>query len=76
MFSFIQDQIQTKVNEIIFKKPIKREKEEDLNLTGSPLRDNCEIDYIEEDVELASSWNNLWSEYDETYRAVPIARAQ
>lgn len=58
-----------------FSKIPKKVKKEDLDLTGSPLRDDCEIDYIE-DTDLANSWMNLWSENDESFHAVPIIRAQ
>lgn len=48
----------------------------DLNLTGSPLRDTCDIDYINESMDSSLGWNNLWAEEDESYRPISIIRAQ
>lgn len=48
----------------------------DLNLTGSPLRDTCDIDYINDSVDSFLGWNNLWTEEDESFRPISIVRAQ
>lgn len=48
----------------------------DLNLTGSPLRDTCDIDYINDSMDSLLGWNYLWTEEDETYRPISIIRAQ
>lgn len=48
----------------------------DLNLTGSPLRDTCDIDYIDDSMDSLLDWNNLWTEEDETYHPISLIRAQ
>lgn len=48
----------------------------DLNLTGSPLRDTCNIDYIDDSMDQSLGWTYFWAEEDETYRPIPFIRAQ
>lgn len=47
-----------------------------LNLTGSPLRDTCDIDCINESMDSLLGWNYAWTEEEESYHPLPISRSQ
>lgn len=61
-------------------KPIKQENDSGqkhmLDLTGSPLKDSCQFDLLNESLSEELQKKNAWNDEDETFQTVPIGDAQ
>lgn len=57
-------------------KPNGNMKKSDLNLTGSPLKDSCEIDYIDDLLEDGLISLNSWTDEEESYQCISLQAAQ
>lgn len=49
---------------------------DDLDLTGSPLKDTCKVELLDESYHQTIQPDTLWKDIEESYSHIPLADAQ
>uniref|UniRef100_A0A1A9WZ23 Protein zwilch n=1 Tax=Glossina brevipalpis TaxID=37001 RepID=A0A1A9WZ23_9MUSC len=79
VFFYIEKRGTTKVTNSVSPSKIcihKRNEKTDLDLTGSPLKDDCEIETIEDDAKMNFMRINPWELEEELHRGVSLGKAR